>query len=869
MRVLLMVMMVLLMGVAGCKKSSSQVDDNEPEQKKVTTIEYGNLFEGEDLNYSGEDEAALSAYNYDNVRNYIKSYNGNFNKLGKRVIKKAQYQIPSQYLKDKMEFSLLDYVSWQNKKVFVVGNDNVKVYDKVITEKDNEKEHTVANLSLGQILEVIEIVQKSNNKELSFEDVVVFHQEYNYWVKIKYNNKIGYVFGAYDANRLAISDSRSAVEVAYYLTKNEKSELFLPIAGFKKINETSQQVLKNQHFALERVDYNKDYWLSIDKPDDMLALYSGFQECQTMYITSDLLLHSLHLLFDRMLQTVETEHLYPLLNIMIYDYYISAMNLEKTAISKEIKESAKLIKKICLIASDLMGHPREDVENYPEDVKKEIAKIRSASSREKSELINGLEEDYTQYKPRGHYTKTIVLRNYFITSMFLGRMHFDIKNNDTLRTAVVFSYLATKNPDIKNAWLALNTPIEYLIGESDNITLNDFEKCFTDLSVTDVPAWISDEQNLKTLRDKIESLEKKSLIDFVTNDSSQGNGFRLLGQRFVFDSYIHSMLSTPRIGDTNKKRTMVSGADIMSVMGSKRAEEILIPEIKSLENGLKNYKELKETVGLMRDYEWRKTFYNGYLRLIKENATFTDKGFYFMQKPGWDYKALLTAHGAWAELRHDTILYAKQSSSAEFASGGQQISFSIKPYKRTVHFVEPNLDFYYWLQALVRDSQILLNANGILNEHYSNNFNKFSMIVDKLVEIVELEAQDKPISPEQNEFIEKLPQDLITILSPEGFGDWVETKDLQMALVADVHNDYNNDQVLEVATGIPYRIYVALNDGQGGKRIAIGYTYSYYEFTQPTSNRLNDDQWKEQVYSDDPKAVDDKIPAWLRRITPK
>lgn len=84
-----------------------------------------------------------------------------------------------------------------------------------------------------------------------------------------------------------------------------------------------------------------------------------------------------------------------------------------------------------------------------------------------------------------------------------------------------------------------------------------------------------------------------------------------------------------------------------------------------------------------------------------------------------------------------------------------------------------------------------------------------------------------------------------------------------MALVADVHTDSLDGVVLEIATGKPYRIYVALNDKQGGTRIAEGYTYSYYEFTQPMSNRLNDDEWKEMVYGDNDEQIEGYIPVWI------
>ena len=82
-----------------------------------------------------------------------------------------------------------------------------------------------------------------------------------------------------------------------------------------------------------------------------------------------------------------------------------------------------------------------------------------------------------------------------------------------------------------------------------------------------------------------------------------------------------------------------------------------------------------------------------------------------------------------------------------------------------------------------------------------------------------------------------------------------------MALVADVHS--TSDEALEVATGIPYRIYVLLNDDHGGRRIGVGYMFSYYEFTQPANQRMNDEEWKSIVYSDSSDMAQ-YLPDWAK-----
>ncbi|HEX7572003.1 MAG TPA: DUF3160 domain-containing protein, partial [Bacteroidota bacterium] len=102
----------------------------------------------------------------------------------------------------------------------------------------------------------------------------------------------------------------------------------------------------------------------------------------------------------------------------------------------------------------------------------------------------------------------------------------------------------------------------------------------------------------------------------------------------------------------------------------------------------------------------------------------------------------------------------------------------------------------------------------------------------------------------------------------EDAGDIIEDQYKQMALVTDTHTDaFPMDlQVLENAVGAPQRIYVSVKDNSGGSRICVGYVYSAYEFAQPLSNRLTDEQWRGMVYAKNRKGVESKEPAWARGL---
>ena len=82
---------------------------------------------------------------------------------------------------------------------------------------------------------------------------------------------------------------------------------------------------------------------------------------------------------------------------------------------------------------------------------------------------------------------------------------------------------------------------------------------------------------------------------------------------------------------------------------------------------------------------------------------------------------------------------------------------------------------------------------------------------------------------------------------------------LKMACIADVFTNLEKGVCLETAVGKPFKIYVPLND-HDGKRIAVGYMPSYYEFYHDMNDRMTDEQWKESVYSE--KDLTEYMPFW-------
>ena len=151
-------------------------------------------------------------------------------------------------------------------------------------------------------------------------------------------------------------------------------------------------------------------------------IYDIYFECkeqnQPIFVTTDLILHTSHIFFDYILRILEVEQLYDaafdltdkMLNLSIEQY--------EQAKDIEVKEAARLNIGFFAVAKKIfnseykIGYGLEDVVN------KEITNIRNHVGLKFRRLLTYVKnpdfiktpyayEDYTQYIPRGHYTRRL------------------------------------------------------------------------------------------------------------------------------------------------------------------------------------------------------------------------------------------------------------------------------------------------------------------------------------------------------------------------------------------------------------------------------------------------------------------------------
>ena len=727
-----------------------------------------------------------------------------------------------------------------------------------------------------------------------------FQDNLNYFYKTTWNGKQGIVFAS-DLYGINSSNMENRVNSLLYKS-NGRFDSFYSITGYEEIGTGILGELQTNGIVFQEVKPS-EYYLNMYNPDDMISLYTntkGKNSAVAVFVTTDLAAHANHLVFDRMLQYLEENFFFPQL-VILTDEYIKIIEEKRSGISGEMFttalqyfQTAQALLALAPKKMEVTGRYSSEIEyqdvdaaqvlsNYPQPVVEEIEKMNAAAGFGQSSIFPQ-REDYSQYKVRGHYTKNGILGAYFRALMWFGRINFNL-GGDSDNTAAQLAPIAlfitdiTENsPELKSLWQSLFDPITELIGASDDISFYELAPLWNRIKGTGFAQWYNDPQKRSAFitREYRElrppSISGSSLFLAPAAGGPEPEnllppmGWRLFGQRYTLDSEIHHHVSSPRI----MNRNMVRGLDILKVFGSQTADRLLResdynnPETPRLETRLN---EMQQSMRNLRDDYWLSTYYTNILYQIRTQALFENgAGFYFTEKPGWNLKAMNAAHGTWAELRHDTILYAKQSYAERGGDIEWSPTFRTKPLPEPIHYIEPNIPFWITSAIAMQKLYTILEKYDHLDGKTAQVLTGMHSLFVKAAEISIIEANNQEVSRNDIRWIGTFARVLGNLVVAHIDGDWLGTNEddpLRMAVVADVFTNAETGLVLETAVGIPYRLYIPLNDRQGGKRIAIGYGFSYYEFGHPMSNRLNNEQWKAIVYGDNPNMAQ-YLPFWMQ-----
>lgn len=620
-------------------------------------------------------------------------------------------------------------------------------------------------------------------------------------------------------------------------------------------------LLLSQGFALDR------RVLLGDEPAD--AFRRVRNDDIPFFISSGIVLHTFHLIFDRTLVYLERTYLFNDLSILLNHLY-------PLAVTRNDALSASYL----AVAACLLDSSFEPDAFIADNVNEELALIRAHGGFAASPIF-GYAEDYSQYIPRGHYSGDEKLENYFLASMWLGRMTFILEGGEpfgpdapylvsadraeehTLAAAAIAVDMTTDAPGertLKDVWYEIYSTTALFSGFSDDLSVPQYLRGVGSLSgMEGVSPYLLDSRFYGNFCTLIDSLYPSPSIYSGTGEAgvypdeselsllTKTRGFRLLGQRYTLDADIFSSLVYPVVGANSitEYRTMPTGLDIAGALGSDLACRLLE------ENGAFSYANYADNLNTIENEidnitfdEWHSTLYMAWMNTLTMLFETREVGYpTFMTVPAWSVKQLTSFLASWAMLRHDTILYAKQSYTA------QLVAMPPADIKPSIGFVEPLPDVYHELILMLTMIETVLEEQDMLDNQMRYDIASTIDFTTALRDISIAELEGGELTDEQVFFLGSLPALLDEIATG---GEDSETG-MEAALIADVHTDQNTGEVLEVASGDLDLMFVVFPRPDGNLEIAAGPVLSYYEFTVPISQRMTDTQWRESFYNGKPE----------------
>jgi hypothetical protein len=631
---------------------------------------------------------------------------------------------------------------------------------------------------------------------------------------------------------------------------------------------TQEALLQNNGFGVAPAG-----WLEFFQ----LYEHARYQEWP-VFVTTDSIYHVYHLIFDKLLRELERERFVPVIASLTGALVDAAQTQYEQAAGTPLADPARRVWGYFVVAQQLIeASPPPIPELVTDEVGRELALIKDQAGIDMSPLLSLPEafeeglfcdpnatpeqaskfycEDYSQYVPRGHYTRDEVLQRYFRTMMWYGRINLRLKHSRETLMALLVTRLIRQTdvggvsaPDV---WAGVYDPTVFLVGKSDDLSFHEYGPLLDAVYGTSLDLnLLADKVRLASFIDAAKRLpppQINSMWVYIWEDEDEATqGFRFMGQRFALDAYIFEQMVWREVGEMGNERWLPKGLDVFAAMGSQEAYAILE------EMGETDYlhydeqmEKLQREVAALEIGSWTQNLYWNWLYALQAIVAPKDEAYpSFMRTQAWARKDLHTALGSWTELKHDTILYAKQVM-AELGGGG----FVEEPPHG---YVEPSPNAYARLLALARMTYAGLEERNLLTDTTRFLLLELEDMLEFLQSIAERELSGEEISSEEYERLKFyggwLERMTLAAADPAEGEGWASefTEDEQAALVADVATDPNG-YVLEEATGRIFEMTVVVPDGRGNLQFARGGVFSYYEFAWPMNDRLTNEKWRAMI----------------------
>jgi hypothetical protein len=607
-----------------------------------------------------------------------------------------------------------------------------------------------------------------------------------------------------------------------------------------------------------------------------------------VFISTDAVLHAFHQSYSRIILTIEAGYLFNHLKELLAQAHSAMPQLhakyaaypEMDLMLKDVDFYLTVPRK--LLTSNVNPYYSSNQERVTKFYNKAFAGVGMSYDTLFADACVSI--DWSQFKPRGHYVTMEFpdLEKYFRAMMWLGRIElyllkpeaypspgcllqtFEDEKRQTIASFLIAEIFEMSNAAVK--YQQMEEIIRFFVGDPDNVTMDNLTYLKNALQLQNANELLDNTKLLEfqdTLKQQSFAYQKILSQILISNPFSPdsivpASAFMLFGQRFVIDSYVTGSVVFDRIKFNGTKvcRLFPKTLDPMFALGNNAAAQLLIEELEQYKYST-NLAALRYLIDSFEADFWESTIYNSWLNSIRKLNPPLERETLpmFMQTAAFWQEKLNTQLSSWTQLRHDNLLYAKQSYT-----GG-----SICSYPFT--YIEPFPEFYnslknYSIRAKTQ-FQNLNFSNPLLKQSIIDYLQTMGGIMDTLESVSTKILNNTPFSAEETLFLKQ-----VIYNQPSGsgatffgwyprlfFADFEHGDEGLMEkdhIVADIHTTPTNcgggfyGWVTHVGTGsLDLGVFVA--DLPGNQKTAfIGPMLTHYEYVTTNFLRLTDQEWADQ-----------------------
>ncbi|HPI72204.1 MAG TPA: DUF3160 domain-containing protein [bacterium] len=619
---------------------------------------------------------------------------------------------------------------------------------------------------------------------------------------------------------------------------------------------------RNGFMVSERLSY----------PTFMAALEDIYVKDLPLFISADAILHAVHSSYDVILKQTEVLLLLPELTACL-----SKMHAALPQLGQRYAQQPQL----ALMLRDLDLY-LSVARRLLDDTTVPLYKANQTSFRELLALVDGetpadyklfstksRDIDFSQFQVRGHYLDEYrpELARYFKAVMWLGRTEFYLIPPQQLdapypfadiQRQIIDALLLQELVDLSGAgahYDKIDEVLTFFIGECDNVTLQHLDELKACAGIA------SADQLLDSLATAAfqDTLAKRSFAgqrinsqilwsDPLNPDAVKPAGsFLLLGQRFIIDSFITGQLVFDKIlhDGIRVPRMLPSTLDVLFALGNDAAGQLLQSELERFHYA-PNLAAVRRLVDGYDHGFWQSSLFNSWLSAIRGLNPPVDRSSLpaAMQTAAWWQRLMNTQLGSWAELRHDNLLYAKQSYTMSITCSFPRV------------YLEPAPEMFAALRDMAEAGDKKFSAWGIANG-IPFYFRQSRAVFDTLAVIAQRAKNGEQQTEQEKRFLQRALYSEFGC-NPRKYAGWYTRLYIEYGesdpiwkqdyIVADIHTAPTDEfgeavgWVQHVGTG-PINLGVMVLPQNGHEIAFAGPMMSYYEHLATNFHRLTDEEW--------------------------